>query len=164
MTLQLTYKEDMLKKLKAHDHAKDPEAGSFDQQPGGSSSGNVPPDGESSGKEFVNFHDSTEVQPVNILKAKIVLFIDEDGVVMSMVNVDEIEEGEFVYQCLIKEQIVILHNLNKEDVEELERQEDFEVEDTKELRFDRSVPFGNMNYDDADMEHVTYEEYPDLYT
>lgn len=97
----------MLKKLKNQYDDKDLEAGGFEQQPSGiaSSSGNFPAQGESSGKESINYRDSTEVQPFNTFKVKMVLYVSEDGDVMSMVDVDEIEEGEFVDHSLTKENI-----------------------------------------------------------
>lgn len=45
---------------------------------------------------------------------------------MSMVDAEEIEEGEFVDNSLTKEQISIQLNLKKEDVDELTKREDVE--------------------------------------
>lgn len=106
----------------------------FDQQPCTSTSCPVPAVEESSGKELVVYHESTEVQPVNTLKVKMILFINMTKVVMSMVNADEILEGEFVAHCLPKEKITILLNLNKEYMDELDNPLDVGVKDTEDVQ------------------------------
>lgn len=65
---------------------------------------------------------------------------------------------------MTKEQNSILLNLNQKDVEELEKRADVEVEDSKEVHFDSSIPSGSMCFDDVEMEEVMAKEYPDMYT
>lgn len=49
------------------------------------------------------YHDTTNMEPIKSVKANTVLFMDNGrGVVVSMVNVDEIEQGEFVDYSLSK--------------------------------------------------------------
>lgn len=90
------------------DQDKDPEFGSgVDQHPGGTlTSGGAQAEGDS-GKQLVVYHDFTNVQHVNTLKVNMVLFIDDRGVVISMVDANEIEECQFVDHSLMKEDITI---------------------------------------------------------
>lgn len=162
LILQLQCKEYILKKLKDRDHDNDPEAGQFDQQLGASTSSPTPAHGKSSGKELIVYKDSTQVQPVNMLKVNTILFVDMNRILQSMVNVDEIQEGEFVVHGLTKEQIAILLNQNKDDVEELERHVDKEVEDVGDAKGDQGIPFGDTHNDDVEMEDIMAEEYPDM--
>lgn len=93
LILQLKCKEGMLKRLKDNDD-KDPEVGGdFDRQPGvgASASGHAKAEGESDMK-LVVYQDTTNVQHVNSIKENVILFVDDRGFMMSMVNNDEIEE------------------------------------------------------------------------
>lgn len=157
----------MLKKLKNDDQDKNPEGGGgVYQQPGVLRHLVVLKLRVIQGRQLVVYHDSTNVQPVNTLKVNMVLFMDDRGVVMRMVYANEIDEGVFVDHSYMKGQIAILLNLNVEAVDEPERQEDLEVEDSEELCFDMNAPTGNTSYDDdfVEMEDVTAVEYSEMYT
>lgn len=61
-------------------------------------------------------YDSTNVKPANMIEANMISFIEERGIVMSMLNANEIEEGEFVDYSLSKELITLLLELNEDEV------------------------------------------------
>ncbi|MCP6675380.1 hypothetical protein NL520_28690, partial [Klebsiella pneumoniae] len=71
----------------------------------------TPASGESAGKEIVTYVEQTDVQSVNTVKVNTVLFADENGVVMGMVNEEDFEEGELWDHCLTKEQIAMMLDL-----------------------------------------------------
>lgn len=100
---ELIMQEGMLKKLKNDDKDSDPDAGSGgDQQPGGTLTSCGAPAEVDSGKQLVVYLDSTNVQHVNILKVNRISFMDDRGVVMIMVDANEIENGEFVDHLLTR--------------------------------------------------------------
>ncbi|XP_076900220.1 protein FAR1-RELATED SEQUENCE 3-like [Bidens hawaiensis] len=82
-----------------------------------------------------------------------ILFVGIDGVVYSMVNADEIEEGEFVDHSLTKEHISLLLDLNEEEDEELGKKVDVDVK--IEESTNTGIPHGNVpEFDEVEDVHA----------
>lgn len=69
-----------------------------------------------------------------------------------------------LWNTTYKEQIARLFDLNKEDVDDLVKKYDVEVEDEIKDGVYQNITSDNMYYDMFESEDVTSEENPDLYT
>ncbi|XP_076937524.1 uncharacterized protein LOC143604242 isoform X2 [Bidens hawaiensis] len=138
--LQLTCKDDALKRLKNDDEDPD-ESGARGEpkQSHGSSTSAGTSGGEDSSQHIIIYQDPTAAKPIEMIAANTVIFVDGSGVVNSVVNRYEIQVGEFVERSVTRMQISILLGLNDDQLNTLEAEPDVEVENEEGLEVDPSI-------------------------